>query len=192
MTDRLTAKYMYTEAFVAPAPYFAYSVYDRGDILAQANPSVSAETAKTHEVNLTYNRENVSLGFSAYYGLQGNLIIISDRNLPQNLVDPQVFLNGDAAQERRLVQTSNGGVSERFGMDLYGKVTLGSFRTWFSYSYVDLTENNAGTITGLPGISRHNGRLGTTWRATPKLFITPSLVIRSTPEGVANPGSLGQ
>ena len=75
-------------------------------------------------------------------------------------------------------------------MDLYGKVTLGSFRSWFSYSYIDLTENNAGMITGLPGISRHNGRLGTTWRAAPKLFITPSLVIRSTPEGVMNPGSL--
>ena len=75
-----------------PAPYFAYSAYDRGDILAQANPSVSAETAKTHEVNLTYHRENISLGFAAHYGVQGNLIIISDRNLPQNLVDPQVFL----------------------------------------------------------------------------------------------------
>ena len=45
-------------------------------------------------------------------------------------------------------------------------------------------------ITGLNGISRHNGRVGLTWAVTPKLFITPSLIIRSTPENVV-PGNLG-
>jgi outer membrane receptor protein involved in Fe transport len=188
VTDRLTAKYMYSEAFVAPAPYFAFSTYDRGDILAQANPNVSPETAKTHEVNLTYDRENVSLGVAAYYGSQGNLIIVSDRNLPPNFVREPVFLDG--TQSRRLVQTVNSGDSIRSGVDIYGKVTSGPFRSWISYSYTDYEETTAGMTTGLPGISRHNGRFGTTCWLSPKLFVTPSLVIRSTPENVLNPGRL--
>ena len=35
-----------------------------------------------------------------------------------------------------------------------------------------------------PGVSKHSGRLGVTWAATRKLFITPSLVIRSRPQNV--------
>jgi hypothetical protein len=69
-------------------------------------------------------------------------------------------------------------------------VNLGSYSPWFSYSYVDFTQTSTtGVTTTLPGISRHNGRLGVTWEATEKLFITPSFMIRSTPENV-NPGVL--
>ena len=51
--------------------------------------------------------------------------------------------------------------------------------------------NNDGVISGLQGISKHNGRVGITWAITPKLFFTPSLVIRSTPENVTA-GTLGE
>jgi outer membrane receptor protein involved in Fe transport len=189
LTDRMTAKYIYTQAFVAPAPYFAFATYDNGTLLATTNPSVAPETADTHEVNLTYIRENVSLGLSGYYGKQGNIIIVSDRAAPQNILESPVFLNGDPTQPRTLVQTANGGESERYGADLYGKMTFGSLSPWLSYSYVDFRETNAGMSSGLPGISKHNGRLGATWEITPKLFLTPSLVIRSTPENV-RPGRL--
>ncbi len=187
VTDEFTAKYIYTEAFVAPAPYFAFATFDNGTLLATTNPNVAPETAKTHEVNLTYDRENVGLGVAAYYGTQGSLITVADRNAPQNLVADPVFVNGS---QRRLVRTANGGDSERFGVDIYGKITFGAFRTWFSYSYVDFEETNAGMSSGLPGISAHNGRVGTTCWFGPKLFITPSLVIRSTPENVTNAGTL--
>jgi outer membrane receptor protein involved in Fe transport len=189
ITERLISKYMYTQAFVAPAPYFAFATYDRGDILATTNPNVSPETADTHEINLSYYGDDFSLGLSGYYGTQSNLITVSDRVAPQNIVDNQVFLNGDPGQPRTLVRTANGGESTRYGTDFYGKAKLGSFNHWFSYSYVDFAETSAGLETGLPGISRHNGRLGSTWQATPKLSITPSLVIRSTPENVV-PGKL--
>jgi hypothetical protein len=61
---------------------------------------------------------------------------------------------------------------------------------WFSYSYVDFQETTNGVTTGLQGISRNNYRLGGTYVVNSRLFITPSLVLRSTPENVAA-GSLG-
>ena len=189
-TDQITAKYMYTQAFVAPAPYFAYATYDNGTLLATTNPNVAPETAETHELNLTYQDESLILGVSPYLGTQSSIITVSDRAAPQNILEYPVFLNGNLNQPRTLVQTANGGESRRFGTDLYGKVTRDCLRSWFSYSYVDFQATNAGLTTGLPGISKHNGRLGVTWQAEPNLFITPSLVIRSTPENV-NPDVLG-
>ena len=89
------------------------------------------------------------------------------------------------------METINAGRSRNVGFDLYGRETVGEASPWFSYSYVDFEQTVDGTTTGLPGISRHNGRLGVTWAVTPKLFITPSLVIRSTPENIRNAGVLG-
>ncbi|MBV9122643.1 MAG: TonB-dependent receptor, partial [Planctomycetes bacterium] len=202
LTDQITAKYVYTEGFVAPAPYFANAVYDRLDILAQPNPSVGPESSKEHDVILTYARNNFSLTLNPYYGTQSGIVIVSDQDTPLNIVDmPPSIVNGMVTVPpgslsgppgpRTLVQTVNGGTSKRYGADIYGKGNFGSFSPWFSYSYVDYRQITAGVTTGLPGISRHNGRLGVTWTATPRLFITPSLEIRSTPENV-DPGLLGE
>lgn len=191
VTEELTAKYIYSRGFVQPAPYFAFAPFDNGTSLSTTNPTVDPETAETHEINFTYRDDNLMLGLAAYHGTQSNLITVAERGAPQNIVDSQVFLNGDPAEPRRLVRTANGGTSERYGMDLYGKMTYDRWSSWFSYSYVDFKETNAGATTGLPGISRHNGRLGVTWEATCKFFITPSLVIRSTPKNVVR-GRLGR
>jgi outer membrane receptor protein involved in Fe transport len=76
------------------------------------------------------------------------------------------------------------------GLDFYGKAKIArNFSTWFSYSYVTLEESTAGMIFGLKGISTHNFRLGATWAITPQLFVTPSLVARSTPRNI-DPGHL--
>lgn len=183
ITDAWTAKYIYTRAYVAPAPYFAYATYDNGTLLATTNPELSPETADTHEVNFTYNKKNLTVGVSGYYGTQSDIIIVSDRAAPQNIIT-NVYLNGDTAAPRTLVQTANGGDSRRYGVDVYGRATFGPVSPWVSYSYVDFEEHNNGTETGPPGISRHNARAGATWAITSKLFVTPSLVIRSTPENV--------
>ena len=189
VTEHLTAKYIFTRAYVAPAPYFADATYDNGTLLATANPDLKPETAETHEINLTFNRKNLMVSASGYYGLQSDIITVSDRAAPQNIITTQAFLDGDHGQQRTLVMTANGGDSTRYGTDLYAQGTWGDVNLWGSYSYVDFSEDNAGVSTGLPGISRHNGRLGVTWAITSKLFVTPSLDIRSTPENV-NPGVL--
>jgi len=191
LTEHMTAKYIFTRAFVAPAPYFANATYDNGTLLAMANPDLKPETADTHEIDLTYNRKHLMTSASVYYGTQKDIITVSDRASPQNIVSPDVFLDGDHTQRRTLVMTANGGDSKRYGADLYMQGTWGDVNLWASYSYVDFSEDNAGITTGLAGISRHNGRLGVTWAATARLFITPSLVVRSTPENV-EPGVLGE
>jgi outer membrane receptor protein involved in Fe transport len=98
-------------------------------------------------------------------------------------------VGNNADEPRDLVRSANGGKSTRYGLDLYAQAKLGPFSPWASYSYVDFEQKNDGLCTGLPGISRHNGRVGVTWAVTPQLFVTPSLVIRSTPENI-NPGPL--
>ena len=191
LTDAVTAKYIYTRAYVAPAAYFGNATYDNGQLLATSNPDLNPETAETHEVNFSYNGKNVTLGVSGYYGFQSDLITVSDRGAQQNIISRDVYLDGDPAQRRTLVHTVNGGDSTRHGADLYGRAALGSASCWFSYSYVDSEETNQGVQTDISGISRHNGRLGLTWAATSKLFVTPSLGVRSPPEDV-QAGELGK
>jgi outer membrane receptor protein involved in Fe transport len=99
-------------------------------------------------------------------------------------------MNGNPAQSRILVHTVNGGTGERYGFDLYGRANFGPISPWASYSYVDSRQTINGVTTEMPGISQHNVRLGTTWAITSKLFVTPSLDIRSTPENVPT-GVLG-
>jgi outer membrane receptor for ferrienterochelin and colicin len=184
LTEDLTAKYIFTRAYVAPAPYFANATYDNGTLLATSNPELKPETAETHEVNLTYAQKNICLGVSGYYGEQSDIITVSDTAAPENILARDVYLDGDPQQRRTLVQTINGGDGTRHGVDLYGRARWGDASVWSSYSFVHSEQDEQGTTTDVPGISRHNGRLGVTWAATPKLFITPSLMVRSTPAGV--------
>ena len=187
-TAHVTAKYIYTRAYVAPSPYSGNATYDNGALLATSNPNLKPETAETHEINLSYNKKNLTLSASGYYGTQDDLLLTSDQNLPANIIAPSVTLRDGTTRE--LVQTVNGGSSHRCGIDLAGRATVGPVSPWASYSYVDFQQQTAGLTTGLPGISRHNGRVGATWAITAKLFVTPSLEIRSTPENVPA-GTLG-
>ena len=191
LSHNLTAKYIFTEAYVAPALYFADSTYDNGTLLAEENKAIQPETATNNEVNLSYAKKNINLGLSVYYGQQNNLIVVSDQDEKVNQVGT-VYVpnaNGNGTSQVTLVQSANEGTSRNIGGDLYGKATFGSFSTWFSYSYVDFAATHEGMTTNLQGTSRHNGRLGVTWAVTPRFFLTPSLVIRSTPENVL-PGPL--
>ena len=184
ITDQLTAKYIFTRAYVAPSPYSGNATYDNGQLLATSNPNLSPETSEAHEVNLSFDRTNLSVGVSLYYGEQHNLIKTSDSGLPSNIIATNVFLNGDPSQPRTLVETVNGGDSRNYGMDFYGRATISQFSAWFSYSYVNFQEKEGNMTYDLTGASTHNGRLGVTWAITDKFYVTPSLVIRSTPNNV--------
>jgi outer membrane receptor protein involved in Fe transport len=130
----------------------------------------------------------LNLSASTYYGQQSNLIIPSEFFDGTTTVFEQQ-LNRDGTftplGPRRLITAANGGTSHNAGVDLFGRATFGHFSPWASYSYVDSEINLPGLGTeATPGVSRHSGRLGVTWAAAPKLFITPSLVIRSRPQNV--------
>lgn len=189
ITDALTAKYTYSWAYISPAPYFD-ATYDRGDVLATSNPGLQPETSKTHEFDLTYNKEALNFGLSLYYGEQSSLILVSDGALAPNIVQNPVFVDLQGTQPRTLVHSVNSGTSRNAGVDVYGKAKITrSLSTWFSYSYTTYEEMTAGVTTGLKGLSQNNFRLGVTWAITPQLFVTPSLVARSTPRNV-DPGTL--
>lgn len=187
ITDHLTAKYIYTQAFVAPPPYFRDLTYDDGTHISHDASNFGAEKATSNEINLNYAVRNLNLGASAYYGRQSNLIISSESIDTGPLVEER-DQNGNAIGPRQLISARNGGQSQNAGFDLFGRATFGEFSPWASYSYVNSQISVPGTgfpeNESTPGVSKHSGRLGVTWAATPKLFITPSLVIRSTPENV--------
>ncbi len=183
LTEDLTAKYIFTRAYVAPAPYFGYATYDNGQDLAASNPDLKPEEASMHEVNINYCRHNLNMGASAYYGEEDNLILIADRGAESNVIEPSVTMPDGST--RVLVHSANGGSSKNYGVDLYGRAKVGDISPWASYSYVNFEEEQEGASRGLLGISRHNVRLGATWAPTARLFITPSLVLRSTPQNVA-------
>ena len=189
VTGEWTAKYVFTRAYVAPAPYFANSTYDNGQLLATTATDLEPERAMSHELALTFHRKNFTAGVTGYYGTQENLILLSDSGAMQNSLGP-VWVGANADEPRTLVRSANGGSSTRWGMDWYAHAKWGAFSPWASYSFVDFEHENNGYYGGLPGISRHNGRVGVTWAVTPRLFLTPSLVIRSTPENI-NAGALG-
>jgi outer membrane receptor for ferrienterochelin and colicin len=116
--------------------------------------------------------------------------LISDVASQPNIVSNAVYLDLAGTQKRILTQTVNAGKSRNAGVDFYGKAKLSrNLSTWFSYSYTTFESSKTGNVSGLDGISTHNFRLGATWAVTPKLFVTPSLVARSTPRNV-NSGRL--
>lgn len=187
VTEHLTAKYIFTHAYVAPAPYFGSSTYDNGALLATSNPDLDPEKASSHEINLTYEEKDFLCGASVYYGEESDLLVLADRATPANIVTPEVRLPDGST--RTLVQTANSGSSRNYGMDLYARVRFDNLSPWASYSYTDLEKRQDEDNTPLSGLSQHNARLGITWAATSRLLVTPSLVLRSTPENV-KPGPL--
>ena len=189
VTEAFTAKYSYTTAYLSPAPYFSFEAFDSGRDFATHNPDLQPEKTTVHEVDFTYTKKNVLLGLALYHGEQENLITTAEHRASQNIIQDTVYADVAGTSPRSLTHTANGGNSTTNGLDFYGRLRWGDVTPWFSYSYVDFVEKSAGLTTGLEGISHHNGRFGFTWAVTPKLYITPSLVIRSTPENV-DPGHL--
>ncbi|MDR3706791.1 MAG: TonB-dependent receptor [Capsulimonadaceae bacterium] len=183
-------KYTYTRAYIAPAAYFGYATYDNGSLLATSNANLKPETAQSDEVNVSWTHRKANVGLSLYEGTQQNLIQVSDAGLPQNIILQTVYLDVAGKEARTLVHGVNDGNSRNKGLDLYGKLDFGRLNLWFSYSYVDFAENTGGAESGLQGISRDNYRIGGTYAINPRLFVTPSLVLRSTPENV-DAGALG-
>ncbi|MEI8122345.1 MAG: TonB-dependent receptor [bacterium] len=182
-SDALTVKYKVATAYISPSPYYADNVYQNTTQLSTVNTDLKPETSLTHEVDFNYNVRNLQIGVGLYYGNQDNLIQISDRNLPMNYVET-VYLDPAHTRPISLIHSANGGTSHNEGMDFYGRANIGPISPWFSYSYTHFEMDCNGLTSGLQGISSHNGRLGLTWAMTSKLFVTPSFVIRSTPENV--------
>lgn len=189
LTKELTAKLIYTQAYVAPPPYFAYAVFDNGSALNTANPNLKPESARSVEANVVYDRKDLSVGLSVYANHQDSLLIVGDTALSVNVVNPMVFVpNGDGTfGTRKLTESTNSGRSDAYGSDLYGRYRVGKVSGWGSYSFVTVKTNIGGVDTGLAGIPAHQFRLGVTYAVLNNLFATTSLKLSSTPQNLIFP-----
>jgi outer membrane receptor protein involved in Fe transport len=178
--DRLTLKYIFSMAYVAPAPAFAYNIFDNGVQISSGNASLKPERALANEVNLTWKTDDLLISASGYLNFQSDLLLISQSEAPGTVI-ANVFVNPDGTGPRRLTQSINLGSGHSAGLDLSSRYNIGPVATWASYSFVDVKRNIAGVTSGLSQISAHNVRAGLTWNILPNLSFTPSLVLRSTP-----------
>lgn len=184
-----SAKYIFSRAFVAPPPYFAYNVYYSGVSINTANPSLAPETSMSNELNLGFHSGHVSVGGSFYYNQQSNLLVEGDRGLPINLIQ-KVWLDPAGTQETQLTRSANAGDSQAIGTDIYGKFTAWKLSGWASYSFTNFSSIVNGVTSPMQGISAHNVRLGLSASILKNLHVTASLMLRSTPENLKIPTEL--
>jgi outer membrane cobalamin receptor len=185
----LTLKAIYTQAYVAPAAYNMYDIYII-QALNGPNLDLKPERARSFELNATFRRKSYMASASGYYNRQYDLLVAGGTMLGSGLANPAVYLSPDPnAPSTFLSHDVNSGENRVYGVDLFGRYGLTNNRwsIWGSYSYVDLKNTNNGVTTGLPGISHHNIRLGSTWNIVrEKLFLTLAYSLRSTPQNLGN------
>ncbi len=179
----ITAKYIFSKAFSSAAPYFAYVNFNSPAAIITNNPNLEPEEALSHELNISWQGEQGFVGLSLYHNEQENLIQESRERFSFNNLLPVVYLDEAGLIERGILIAANGGESTAIGADLYGRYSFENRASlWASYSYVDYEAKIEDTVRGLQNISRNNIRLGLTYAAMDNLWITPSLVYRTTPQ----------
>lgn len=188
----LTFKYGFSKAYVAPAPYYGYNVFDNGRALNTANPELEPERATSNEISVSWQGDRLLLSAAAYYNEQSNLLLLGDLGLPANIIDDEVYLDEAGTVTRILTSTANGGESRATGFDLVARYQSERWSGWSSYSYVDYSSEIGDLSTGLAQISQHNIRAGITVELLDGLYITPSLILRSTPQNITQTFSLDE
>jgi outer membrane receptor protein involved in Fe transport len=180
--SELTLKYIFTQAYVAPAPYFFHNVFDNGFQISAGNSSLKPETARSNEVNATWQTEKLLVSGSGYFNQQNDLLLTAQSELPETVLYPTVYVNPtDASQTRRVARAINLGSSRAYGTDIAARVNVGPLSLRGSYSFVDFKRTTGAVSSKLDKISAHNVRAGVTWTIIQGLSLTPSLVLRSTP-----------
>ncbi|MDQ2999710.1 MAG: TonB-dependent receptor [Fibrobacterota bacterium] len=182
----LVFKYIYSQAYVAPAPYFGYNNYDNGQSINIANPDLHAERAKSNEVNLLYTFSKAILSASLYRNDNMDLIITGDQTKPLNIISDTIWLDTTFTTVRKLTHSANSGRSVSQGLDLSVKMDLGRYRAWISYSLIDFSSTVQGVTSGMDKLARNQIRAGVTSRFFEKMTATVSLSYRTTPENIGD------
>ncbi len=188
--SRFTYHVAYAQGFVAPGPYYGYNVYDNGIQINTVNPDLQTQRARSYEGNVSWRSSGVQVTTSAYVNRQSNLFLIGDLLLPANIITRTVYLDASGGGQRQLTRTVNGGERTVRGVDVSAQLTRSWGSAWASYSTVAVSSASSALDSTLAGLSAHNLRLGATMQLRRTLSVTPSLTVRSTPEGIVNPGAL--
>ena len=182
---RLTLKYIFSMAYVAPAPYFSYNIFDNGTQITTTNLNLEPERARSNEVNIAWQSEYLLLSASGYYNTQSDLLITAQSEAPET-----VFPIRRCSEPRWDCPPSACPVGEsRLQHRAWGSTCFSASAPPWSRAGARIrwSISSAGCGRRSPGcrrISRHNVRFGTTVVLFKRLSITPSLVLRSTPENL--------
>ncbi|MEZ4266198.1 MAG: TonB-dependent receptor [Myxococcota bacterium] len=186
----LALKAIFTQAWVAPPPYFSHNVFFNGASINTSNAKLEPERARSFELGFSWTDAKFELGLSLYYNQQENLLVTGDQQLDVNIVSDAIYTTETGGTPILLTHSANSGESMAFGGELRGRLNPAkALSLWGSYSIVEFqTKRKDGGAThtsGLPGISRHNLRLGATVSpVAERLFISGSFSLRSTPENI--------
>jgi outer membrane cobalamin receptor len=181
LDGRLALKYIFSMAYVAPAPAFEHNVYENSAQIGIGNQDLEPERSRSNEINASWKTGNMLLSLSGYYSSQSQLLTVAQTEIPETLVAAMVYKNPDGTNPRVLRQSINLGTSTAYGADLSGRFKWGPLSSWASYSYVEFRRTLGALESGLAQLSHHNVRAGLTLSLFSRVSITPSLVLRSTP-----------
>ncbi|MBN1959360.1 MAG: TonB-dependent receptor [Deltaproteobacteria bacterium] len=179
----LTAKYIFSKAFVAPAPYYSHSVAETDRAIIIPNPDLDPEQSTANEINLLFKNEKFHTSLSGFYKVNRKLIIQADSYLSPNISDT-VYVRTTPTQwdSKDLLMSANAGTSIVYGGEFSFRFAIWRLQAWGSYSYVDKEEKIAGRKYHLDMISNHNFKAGVTQSITDNLFATLSFWARSRPQ----------
>lgn len=176
------ASLLYSEAFLAPSPQFAYEHFGSftgqqdaqgryiANVMFVPNPALQPETLKTWELNLSHQRTRSQWQLALYRNTLDNQILGAQS--PQPVSD---FVPGGVILTTR--QNQNVGNTRSQGLDLYGRwQVVGPHELWFSYGYLDGELEQRGRRSRLPYSPRHSLSLGLNWAASDRLLLSPRLV----------------
>jgi outer membrane receptor for ferrienterochelin and colicin len=179
INERTTFKLIHSQAFVYPALYFQYNVFDNGAQVNIANLNLKPEKSQTTELNFLYDARPWAVSSSLYYNKQKDIFLVEyfDHASPGYL--GTVTVGGNS---RDLYQTTNSGNSESYGLDTLTQYRFGGDSSAFAaVSYVTGQTYLLGTRSRLDRISNVNVRLGMSYVLKQNLTISPRLSWRSDP-----------
>ena len=84
---KLALKYIFSMAYVAPAPYFGQNVFDNGVQISGPNPDLKPEKATSNEINATFKTSKLLVSASGYYNYQSNLLVTAQSELPETIAE---------------------------------------------------------------------------------------------------------
>lgn len=184
-TDKITSKFLYGTAFLAPSPLFSgehYGAFSEkkgnsysSDFFHIPNSHLKPETIETFEFSADYQAaKKLNIGFSIYHNTLTGII-------SSTLTAPPVSNYIPGGLIRTTEHNDNIGRLISYGGDIhfdYQYSFLDSdMKLWGNYSYSDgsLTQKSSRASMRLPLVADHKIKLGLTYTYQDKYSITPKL-----------------
>jgi outer membrane receptor protein involved in Fe transport len=184
-TEKITTKFLYGTAFLAPAPLFALDHFGSfsgktgntytSNFFHIPNYDLKPETIKTLEFNADYQAtKNLNVGINIYHNRLDGIIGSTLTPVPVNDYIPGGFIS-------RTQYNDNIGKAISYGGDVHFDYQT-SFadsliKLWGNYSYVDgkLSQKERNFSTDLPITAHNKLKLGLTYSYQNKYTVTPTL-----------------